>query len=396
MNESCAQDLLPASLALPTVQPVRSYFAPAGRATRDEIDRQAAAVHQIPLLSQTLDAVPSMVMVLNSQRQIVAANQTLLNLLKVTLSQVVEKRPGEAIGCIRASQGPDGCGTSPHCVSCGAVNAILECQAEDTQVTRECRVLVSTPTGVAAMDLRVLATPFHVGQDRFVVIAVDDISHAKRLAVLQRTFFHDVLNTAGCIQGYSQHLLEQTSDDREICQLLDDLAGQLIESVRSQRDLIQAESGDLRVQPLLVHVRGVLDQLRLQYRNHPVALDRTIQLHDVWDGTIVADRQLLLRVLGNMLKNALEATEPGGTVELACREAGAQVEFSVRNPGVMPYETQLQVFQRSFSTKGQAGRGIGTYSMKLFGERYLGGTVGFTSQAPEGTTFTLSVPKELP
>ena len=67
--------------------------------------------------------------------------------------------------------------------------------------------------------------------------------------------------------------------------------------------------------------------------------------------------------------------------------------FAVHRPAVMPEEVQLQMFQRSFSTKGQPGRGIGTYSMKLLGERYLGGQVQFDSRPPEGTTFTLSLPK---
>ena len=68
--------------------------------------------------------------------------------------------------------------------------------------------------------------------------------------------------------------------------------------------------------------------------------------------------------------------------------------FTVHNPEVMPKEVQLQVFQRSFSTKGEAGRGIGTYSMKLFGERYLGGKVAFVSSSSEGTTFRLALLKK--
>ena len=66
----------------------------------------------------------------------------------------------------------------------------------------------------------------------------------------------------------------------------------------------------------------------------------------------------------------------------------------VSNPEIMPQEVQFQIFQRSFSTKGEVGRGIGTYSMKLFGERYLGGKVDFVSYSPEGTTFRLSLPKK--
>ena len=59
----------------------------------------------------------------------------------------------------------------------------------------------------------------------------------------------------------------------------------------------------------------------------------------------------------------------------------------------MPTEVQLQVFQRSFSMKGQAGRGIGTYSIKLFAEQYLGGKIKFISREPEGTCFVLTIPK---
>jgi signal transduction histidine kinase len=59
----------------------------------------------------------------------------------------------------------------------------------------------------------------------------------------------------------------------------------------------------------------------------------------------------------------------------------------------MAEEVQLQIFQRSFSTKASSGRGIGTHSMKLLGERYLGGRVEFTSRDGEGTTFRITLPK---
>jgi sensor histidine kinase regulating citrate/malate metabolism len=50
----------------------------------------------------------------------------------------------------------------------------------------------------------------------------------------------------------------------------------------------------------------------------------------------------------------------------------------------------MQLFQRSFSTKG-TGRGIGTYSMKLFGEKYLEGRVDFESTRENGTTFFIEI-----
>jgi signal transduction histidine kinase len=106
------------------------------------------------------------------------------------------------------------------------------------------------------------------------------------------------------------------------------------------------------------------------------------------------DPTLLRRVMGNLLKNALEATEPGQTVTVGCSPALAGVELRVHNPGVMPPEVQLQVFHRSFSTKGP-GRGLGSYSVRLLGERYLQGRVSFTSTPGSGTTFRLWLPLTL-
>ena len=68
------------------------------------------------------------------------------------------------------------------------------------------------------------------------------------------------------------------------------------------------------------------------------------------------------------------------------------LEFRVWNTGAIAPDVALQIFKRSFSTKPGGGRGLGTFSMKLFGERFLGGTVGFTSSEEGGTNFFLRLP----
>ena len=52
----------------------------------------------------------------------------------------------------------------------------------------------------------------------------------------------------------------------------------------------------------------------------------------------------------------------------------------------------VRIFQRSVSTKAERGRGLGTYGMKLLGERYLGGEVSFVSTEEAGTTFSVRLP----
>ena len=378
-----------------TAEPSVTFFAPAGRDSVAELERKNLLLRDAPLLQQTLDAMSDVVLILNVHRQVIGANQMLLQMLNCTMDEVLGKRPGELVGCQQAAMGPAGCGTNHACLVCGSVDAILGSQNTREQINRECRIVLEEPVG-GAMDLSVSAKAVDVDGERFTLYVMKDVSDQKRLAVLARMFFHDVLNTAGSIRGFAELLRESaphnTPQDEELGQLAE-LADQLVEEIQAQRDLTYAEAGDLEPDFKPVETRAVLERLRVLYARHPVAWGRGIELSEVWKGPLITDERLLRCVLGNMLKNALEATKVGGQVTLSCREQATQVVFSVHNAQVMPREVQLQVFQRSFSTKAKLGRGIGTHSMKLFGERYLGGQVAFVSCESAGTTFTLTLPK---
>jgi sensor histidine kinase regulating citrate/malate metabolism len=95
-----------------------------------------------------------------------------------------------------------------------------------------------------------------------------------------------------------------------------------------------------------------------------------------------------------MVKNAFEASSDGDTVTIGSSNNEGHVDLWVHNSAVMPPAIQAQVFQRSFSTKGN-GRGLGTYSMKLLGERYLKAKVSFTSSESKGTVFTIRCPSRI-
>ncbi len=375
-----------------------TFFAPAGRDSPQELQRRMAQVQNTPLLQKIMDALASPVAILNENRQILAANRALLQMLNVNVDEVIGKRTGEVVGCTFSKGGPDGCGTTKFCLTCGAVAAILQSQQSRSQATRECRVTLDTAIDGGARDLRVTATALDVGGELFTVCTIEDVSQQKRLSVLSHVFFHDVLNTAGGMQGYVRLLEEdhqKGSKELEDLRLLGDLADQLVSEIESQRDLMLAETGDLDVDPMPVCPAELLEELRVLYANHPVANGREIRAGGIWDGHLSTDARLLARVLGNMIKNALEATEVGGAVVIRCVFQDEQIAFSVHNPSVMPEEVQRQVFQRSFSTKAKVGRGIGTYSMKLLGEHYLGGKVEFTSEESKGTIFTITLPNSL-
>ena len=108
----------------------------------------------------------------------------------------------------------------------------------------------------------------------------------------------------------------------------------------------------------------------------------------------MTDYHLLRRIAGNMLINAFEATEPGGTVLLGCRDVGNGVQLWVHNSATIPQKIRDQIFFRNVPDKG-LNRGIGTYSIKLL-SNLLGGQPHFLNSEKEGTTFSVWLPYEQP
>jgi len=109
---------------------------------------------------------------------------------------------------------------------------------------------------------------------------------------------------------------------------------------------------------------------------------------------IKTDRTLLGRVVENLIKNAVEASNTGQEIRVGIRYENNQLIIDVHNESVIPLEIQSKIFQRSFSTKG-GGRGIGTYSIKYLTENYLNGMVSFISNKENGTSFIVKIPAEL-
>ncbi|HET6420383.1 MAG TPA: ATP-binding protein [Geobacteraceae bacterium] len=376
-----------------------TYFAPAGRSPGKVLGLLRGKILVERLLAPMLDAIPDCTLILNRERQILAANGRMLELSGLAESELIGRRPGEALNCIHANDGPDGCTTGVHCSTCGAVLAILQSQEQNRRAEGECRITFGAG-GMSCIDLHVTASPVVIAEVPLTVCVLKDISAEKRRGVLERVFFHDMLNTVTGISGLTALLAANerltAEEDEEYRNWLVDLSERLIEEIKHQRKLLAAEKGDFTPESGCVPVMDLMRGVHRLYANHSVAQDRNIVLGEVPDISIVSDGSILRRILGNLVKNALEAVAPGETVTICCEITDDKITFYVHNPGVMPLEVQLQLFQRSFSTKAAEGRGIGTYSAKLFGERYLKGKLAFSSSEAEGTIFSLSLPLSMP
>lgn len=356
-----------------------------------EAPPQLQGVFDLQELQRFLDAVPDAFLILDDQRRIVFANAAFGSFLGLKDAQCIGGlRPGDAFDCIHAINSTGGCGSTQACQMCGAAQAIRSSLDTNQTAVQECRI--SRRNG-EALDLRVWGTPLLIGDKHFTMFAVRDISHEKRRRALERIFFHDILNTAGAVQGYAEMLAEAAPEEvEELTTKLQNATQLLVDEVKAQRELQAAENGELSTTPAPLDTREFIEEIASLYRNHSVASGMNIAIRpESQPLKMLTDKTLLRRVLGNMVKNALEASVEGQTVELSCQAQDGQVVFEVHNPGFMAHEVQLQVFQRSFSTKAR-DRGLGTYSMKLLSERYLGGKVRFHSTQQSGTVFQAIYP----
>ncbi|MEN6437862.1 MAG: HAMP domain-containing sensor histidine kinase [Syntrophobacter sp.] len=367
-------------------------FAPAERATFDIIADESSLILRCPLVGKLCNSVAESLLVLNQERQIVFCNDRFLDLTGIgDRSLLYGLRPGEALQCANAFKSLGGCGTSEYCRQCGAVIATIASQGGEAD-SRECSILRDR-TG-EALDLLVNSTTLELDGRHFTILAINDISDRKRRVALEKTFFHDILNTAGGILSLCElSEIEGASSDKDrLIGMIMRASTRLVEEINSQRDLLAAEMNALSVNREEVFSLSLLKDLAKSFSFELFSEKCEICVSsDSEEVAFETDRTLLSRVLTNMIKNACEASRPGDTVTAWCGKSGDHAEFWVRNPSVIPREVQLQLFKRSFSTKG-TGRGLGTYSMKLLTERYLKGKIEFSSREGEGTVFRVFIP----
>src|SRR5262249_11662318 len=101
-----------------------------------------------------------------------------------------------------------------------------------------------------------------------------------------------------------------------------------------------------------------------------------------------ADGGQLRRALLNLLRNAFQATPPGGKVTLASQDG----EISVADTGKGMAADQLAIIFDAFYTTKEQGTGLGLAFVKEIVSDH-GGKLDVESEVGTGTTFTIRLPK---
>jgi CheY-like chemotaxis protein/CHASE3 domain sensor protein len=174
----------------------------------------------------------------------------------------------------------------------------------------------------------------------------------------------------------------------------------LLHLINDILDISKVEAGKLELMPEDLPIRRTVEGLGRTFE--PLAKQKelrfTVTVEPNVPPTLHTDRQRLEQVLKNLLSNAVKFTEAGDvSLTVSATEEG-WVQFTVVDSGIgIAPDQQERIFEAFHQADGTANRRFGGTGLGLSISRdltgLLGGTLVVASTPGEGSTFTLSMPR---
>ena len=207
---------------------------------------------------------------------------------------------------------------------------------------------------------------------------------------------HEINNPLSGVVGYSKLLLEKRDlppDIRQKVQRISDSGERCRKIVEGVLLFSRQSGGDRAPVELSELIAGVVRIGEYQWKMSNCQVVQELN-EPAW---VMADSDQLEQVLLNLLSNAVDAMERGGTVRIALKatDTNAEIHVSDEGPGI-PEEIQPNVFDPFFSTKS-IGKGTGLGLSISYGiVRDHGGDILLESKPGEGAHFTVVLPRSTP
>ena len=218
---------------------------------------------------------------------------------------------------------------------------------------------------------------------------------------------HELRTPLNAIIGFSEVLAEEMFGDlnEKQAEYANDIHGSgkhLLSLINDILDLAKVEAGRMELNlsdyNLPVAIDNAMTLVRERALTHGLSLKSEI---DPAVGDLRGDERKVKQILLNLLSNAVKFTPAGGTVTVLAHYAEGFAQIAVRDTGVgIAPKDQTAVFEEfkqvgTDVTKKGEGTGLGLALTQRFVELH-GGRLWLESKLGEGSTFTFTLPLELP
>lgn len=217
---------------------------------------------------------------------------------------------------------------------------------------------------------------------------------------------HELRTPLAVIKAHSSLALEDAEgENRETLRAIDDAADRANRIVRDLLFLARAESGSVEALPVHLSTVNISGLFRSARQSVLTAATQNMDkvalppVEDQTEGEILfhSDPDLLLRLLTNLLENAVRYTPPTGKVIFAARRMAENVTLTLTDTGegIAPEHLPrlMEPFYRADAarTRKSGGAGLGLAICQGI-VRALGGTLHIESQIEKGTVITVILP----
>lgn len=273
----------------------------------------------------------------------------------------------------------------------GADGKIVEMLESNTDITE--RIQLQTKLEESA----VLVEGYANQMEQLANQRAEQLKTAERLAAIGATagmVGHDIRNPLQAITGdlyLAKTELASTPESDEKKNALEslqeieknvDYINKIVSDLQDYTRTLKPVARETDLQKLmdeLLSKNGVPENIKVQVKVQKEA------------STIMADSDILKRIFGNLVTNAVQAMPKGGKLTIQAYKEADDSIITVADTGVgIPEEAKNKLFTPLFTTKSK-GQGFGLAVVKRMTEA-LGGTVMFESQQDKGTKFIVRLP----
>ncbi|MCS7254724.1 MAG: PAS domain-containing sensor histidine kinase [Armatimonadetes bacterium] len=278
------------------------------------------------------------------------------------------------------------------------------------RVLSEGRLIISREIDYGdGIYINVIVAPVYGDEDVQLgaVAMLRDVTELKQLDQLRMDFLlslsHDIRSPLTAIKGFASSLLRGTFGEigekqSKAVELILHQSNRLSEMVERLAGAVKSLPASFSLHIETIDVRDVVNECITAYLG--AAMDGRLLLKSILPDEpllVDADREALMRILSNLVDNAIKYTPQGGEITVEARQVGDFAVIEVRDTGIgIPPEDLPKIFA-PFSRIGRErtytkGLGLGLAIAKRLVEAH-GGTITVESQLGKGSTFTLTLPR---
>ncbi len=215
---------------------------------------------------------------------------------------------------------------------------------------------------------------------------------------VDRMLRHDLRGSLSGVIGFSELIIEELGPEHSATEHARVIAGvgyAMLGMMHASFDLMKMERGVYELQAETFDLVEVIRQVVTEHQ--PSAQRRSLRIRLVFpegaaeDVLAVGERLLSHSLFHNVVKNAIEASPAGDSIEIAFDASAGAVVVRVRNAGAVPEEIRERFFEK-FVTHGKTdGTGLGTYSARLMAATQ-NGTIALDASEAGATTIIITLP----